>query len=301
MEFASRTAVSWWMLNVVVPSKAGNLDVLEADLGAAATPKAHLLDLEDLLLLLDPVAFKVASVAILAGVAIAVDSEVAFEAVIEVATVVEDEEALDTKAEAALAEEVGMGEDMVMAQHLPPMLLLAQVEVDQVSAVAVTAAPLLEHLLVVLQLSMALQGRTAVLLVGMVLLVAHMTTDPLTVVGAAAEVGTAVIAAQEASPVVTENRYDPEREAIETAIGTAAGDGKMITVAGRDITMGMDTMTHAANGDTSRFATLIGLLGGFSRFQHFFPFRARVRKDTFIFDLFDYTTLPIGKASSMSS
>ena len=247
--------------------------------------KGHQPDQEDLLPLLDPAASRVGSEAVSPDVAIVegsvVDFAAATEAVTVVMVVVVEEEVSDTKAEAALAEEVGIVEDMVMAQHLPPMLLLAQVEAEEVLAAVLTAV----HLLVLLQLPMVLQGQTAVLRVGMALLVAHMTTDPLIVVAAAVEVGTVAIAAQEASPAVTANQYDPEREAIGTVIDTAAGDETRTTVAERGITMAMAMMTHAANGDTSRLAALIGLLGGFSRFQHFFPFCDRVRKDnTFIFD-----------------
>ena len=246
--------------------------------------KDHQPDLEDLLPLLDPAASRVASEAVSPDVAIVVASVVDFAAAIEGATVVVvvvEEEASDTKAEAALAEEVGIVEDMVMVQHLPPMLLLAQAEAEEVLAVVLTAV----RLLVLLQLPMVLQGQTAVLRVGMALLVAHMTTDPLIVVAAAVEVGTAAIAAQEALPAATANQYDLEMEAIGTVIDTAAGDETRTTVAERGITMAMAMMTHAANGDTSRLAALIGLLGGFSRFQHFFPFCDRVRKDnTFIFD-----------------
>ena len=247
--------------------------------------KGHQPDLEDSPPLLVPAASRVASEAVSPDVAIVVGFVVDFAAAIEAATVVlvvvVEEEASDTKAEAALAEEVGIVEDMVMAQHLPPMLLLAQVEAEEVLAAVLTAV----HLLVLLQLPTGLQGQTAVLRVGMALLVAHMTTDPLIVVAAAVEVGTAAIAAQEASPAVTANQYDLEMEAIGTVIDTAAGDETRTTVAERGITMAMAMMTHAANGDTSRLAALIGLLGGFSRFQHFFPFCDRVRKDnTFIFD-----------------
>lgn len=244
--------------------------------------KGHQPDREDLLPLLDPAASKVASEAVSPDVVIVAGSVVVFAVAIEAATaVVVEEEASDTKAEAALAEEVGIVDHTVMAQHLPQMLLPAQVEAEAVLAVVVTAV----HLLVLLQLSMVLQGQTAVLLVGMALLVAHMTTDPLIAVAAAVEVGTAVIAAQEASPAATANQFDLEMEAIGTAIDTAAGDETRTTVAERGITMAMAMMTHAANGDTSRLATPIGLLGGFSRFQHFFPFCDRVRKDdTFIFD-----------------
>ena len=246
--------------------------------------KDHQPDLEDLLPLLDPAVSKVASEAVSADAVIVAGSVVDFAVVIEAVTVVvvaEEEEVSDTKAEAALAEEVGMVEDMVTAQHLPQMLLPAQVAVEAGLAAVVTAV----HLLVLLQLSMVLQGQTAVPRVGMALLVAHMTTDPLIVVAAAVEVGTAAIAAQEASPAATANQYDLETEAIGTVIDTVAGDETRTTVAERDITMAITMMTHAANGDTSRLATLIGLLGGFSRFQHFFPFRDRVRKDnTFIFD-----------------
>ena len=252
---------------------------------AVDIPKGHQPDLEGSLLLPDLAASKVASEAALPDVAIGAGSVVDFAVAIEavtVAVVVVEEEASDTKVEAALAEEVGIVEDMVMAQRLPQMLLPAQVEAGAVLAAVVTAV----HLLVLPQLSMVLQGQTAVPLVGMALLVAHMTTDPLIVVAAAAvEVGTAVTVAQEASPAVTANQYDLEMEAIGTAIDTAAGDETMTTVAERGITMAMAMMTHAANGDTSRLATLIGLLGGFSRFQHFFPFCDRVRKDnTFILD-----------------
>ena len=245
--------------------------------------KGHQPDREDLLPLLDPAASKVASEAVSPDVVTVAGSVVDFAVVIEaVMEVVVEEEASDTKAEAALAEEVGIVEDTVMAQHLPQMPLPAQVEAEAALAVVATAV----HLLVLLQLSMGLQGQTAVPLVGMALLVAHMTTDPLIVVAAVVEVGTAVIAAQEASPAVIVSQYDLEMEAIGTAIDTAAGDETRTTVAGRGITMAMAMMTHAANGDTSRLATLIGLLGGFSRFQHFFPFHDRVRKDnTFIFDL----------------
>lgn len=226
--------------------------------------KGHQPDREDLLPLLDPAASKVASEAVSPDVVIVAGSVVVFAVAIEAATaVVVEEEASDTKAEAALAEEVGIVDHTVMAQHLPQMLLPAQVEAEAVLAVVVTAV----HLLVLLQLSMVLQGQTAVLLVGMALLVAHMTTDPLIAVAAAVEVGTAVIAAQEASPAATANQFDLEMEAIGTAIDTAAGDETRTTVAERGITMAMAMMTHAANGDTSRLATPIGLLGGFLDFS----------------------------------
>lgn len=246
--------------------------------------KGHQPDLEDLLPLLDPAASKGVSEAVLPDVVIVADFVVDFAVAIEAVTVVvvvvlvaAEEEASDTKAEAALAEEVGM----VMAQHLPPMLLPAQVEAEAVLAAVGTAV----HLLVRLRLSMVLQGPTAVLRVGMALLVAHMTTDPLIVVAAAVEVGTAVTAAQEASPAVTANQYDLEMEATGTAIDTVAVDETRTTVAERGITRARTMTTHAANGGTSRLAAPIGLLGGFSRFQHFFPFRDRVRKDnTFISD-----------------
>ena len=254
---------------------------------AVDIPKGHQPDLEGSLPLLDLAASKVASEAVSPDVVIGAGSVVDFAVAIEAVTVVVvvvvvvEEEASDTKAEAALAEEVGIAEDMVMAQRLPQMLLPAQVEAEAVLAAVVTAV----HLLVLPQRSMVWQGQTAVPLVGMALLVAHMTTDPLIVVAAAVEVGTAVTVAQEASPAVTGNQYDLEMEAIGTAIDTAAGDETMTTVAERGITMAMAMMTHAANGDTSRSATLIGLLGGFSRFQHFFPFCDRVRKDnTFVLD-----------------
>ena len=249
--------------------------------------KGHQPDLEGLLPLLGPAASKGASEAVLPGVVIVADSVVDFAVAIEAVTVVvvvlvaAEEEASDTKAEAALAEEVGIVEDMVMAQRLPPMLLPAQVEAEAVLAAVGTAV----HLLVRLRLPMVLQGQTAVLRVGMALLVAHMTTDPLIVVAAAVEVGTAATAAQEASLAVTANQYDLEMEATGTAIDTVAVDETRTTAAERGITTAITMTTHAANGDTSRLAAPIGLLGGFSRFQHFFPFRDRVRKDnTFILD-----------------
>ena len=228
------------------------------------------------LLLLDQAVSKaVSGVVSKADVVTVVGFEVDFEAAIVEASVgEEDEEASDTKVEAALAEEVGMVVvvDMVMAQHLPLTLLLAQAATEVVSAAADTVVPLLAvPLLAVLQLSTALQAQTAVLLVGMALLVAHMTTDPLIVVGVAVEVGMAVMAVQEASLAATASPYDPEMEVIGTAIDTAAEAATTITEAENGITTAMATMTHAANGDTSRFAAFIGLLGGFPPFQHFFP------------------------------
>ena len=238
---------------------------------AVDIPKGHQPALEDLLPLRAPAASKVASEAVLPDVVIVADFVVDFAVAIEAVTVVVvvvGEEASDTKAEAALAEEVGLVEDMVMAQRLPPMPLPAQVEAAAVMAAVVTAV----HLPVLPQLSMVLQGQTAVPRVGMALLVAHMTTDPpLIVVAAAVEVGTAAIAAREASPAVIVNQYDLETEAIGTAIDTVAGDETRTTVAERGITMAITMTTHAANGDTSHLATLIGLLGGFSRFSASLP------------------------------
>lgn len=259
MVFVSKIAVCSWMSNVVVPSKAGNLDAWEVDLVVVGIPKDRLLDLEALLLLLGLGAFKVASVVDLLHVVTAVDSEAASAVVIEEALEV-DEEALDSNPEVTSAEEVGMVEGMVMAQHHPLMLLQVQVVVE---AVLAAHPPVVQPT--------ALQGRTAVP-VGMVPhVVAHMTTDPLTAAAAMVEVGLAVIAAQEASLAVIVNPCDPEREVTGTGIGTEAEDETTTMVAGRGITMAMATTTHAANGDTSRFCGIIGLLGGFSRFQHCFP------------------------------
>lgn len=236
---------------------------------AAVTLKDRLLDLMVSPLLLDQAGLQAASEAVSPDAVTAVDFEVDSEAaIVEASVAEEDGEASDTRVEVALAEEVGMVVvDMVMAQHLPLTLLLAQAELEVVSAAAATVVPLLA----VLQLSMALQAQTAVLLVGMALLVAHMTTDPLIVVGVAVEVGMVVMAVQEASLAATASPYDPEMEVIGTAIDTAAEDATTITEAESGITKAMATTTHAANGDISHLATLIGLLGGFSPFQHFFP------------------------------
>ena len=236
---------------------------------AVVTLKDHLLDLMGSLLRLDQAVSKAVSAVVSKADAVTVvGSEVDSEAAIVEASVAEgDEEASDTKVEAALAEEVGMVvADMVMAQHLPLTLLLAQAATEVVSA-ADTAVPLLA----VLQLSMALQAQTAVLLVGMALLVAHMTTDPLIVVGVAVEVGMAAIAVQQASLAATASPYDLEMEVIGTVIDTAAEDATTTMEAEKGITTATATMTHAANGDTSRIAAFIGLLGGFPPFQHFFP------------------------------
>ena len=209
----------------------------------AGIPKDQLPDQVALLLQLDQVASKeVVSVAASADAVTAVDSEVGFAAVIEEASAVE-EEASDTNPEAASAEEVVMVEGMVTAQHHPLMLLQVQAE----EAEAASAV----HRSVVL-LSMALRARTAVL-VGMALhVVAHLTTDPLTV---AEEVGS-VIAAQEASLAVIASPSGLVKEVIGTGIDTAAEDETTTTGAERGIMMAMAMMIHAANGDISRFAAL---------------------------------------------
>ena len=223
-------------------------------------PKDRLLDLEASQLLLGLVAFKVASVVVeLLHVVTAEDSEVASAAAIEEVSEV-GEEASDSNPEATSAEEVGTVEGMVTAQLHPLMLLQVQAEAEAALAV---------HLLVVR--SMAMQGRTAVL-VGMVPhVVAHMTTDPLIAAAAVEGVGSAVIAAQEASLAVIANPYETEREVTGTGIDMGAEDETTTMVAGRGITTAMAMTTHAANGDTSRSCGIIGLLGGFFRFQHFFP------------------------------
>ena len=240
---------------MAVPSKAGSLDAWEVDSVAVDTLKDHLLDQMDSLLLPDQAVSKaVSAVVSKADVVTVVDFEVDSEAaIVEALAVEEDEEASDTKEEAALAEEVGMVVvDLVMAQHLPLTLLLVQAETEVVLA-AQAAADTAVPLLAVLRLSMALQAQTAVLLVGMALPVAHMTTDPLIVAGVAVEVGMAVMAVQEASPAATASPYDPEMEVTGTATDTAAEAATTITEAGNGITTAMATMTHAANGDTSRF------------------------------------------------
>lgn len=213
-------------------------------------------------------------------VVIAVDSEVDFAAVIEEASAVVEEGASDTNPEAASAEEVGMAEGMVTAQHHPLMLLQVQAE----EAEAVSAV----HRSVVL-LSMALRARTA-MLVGMALhvVVAHMTTDPLIVAEAAVvEVGSAM-AALEASRAVIASPSDLVKGVTGTGIDTAAEDETTTMGAGRGIMMAMAMMIHAANGDISRFCgvTSVCWVGFVSDFQHFFPSSTWVRKTTFIFDTF---------------
>ena len=175
-----------------------------------------------------------------------------------------------------------MVEGMVTAQHHPLMLL--QVQAEEAEAVLAVHQS-------VLLLSMALRARTAIL-VGMALhVVAHMTTDPLIVAEAAVEVGS-VIAAQEASPAVIASPSDPVMEVKEIGIDTAAEDETTTMGAERGIMMAMAMMTHAANGDISRFLRrYIGLLGGFCfRFQHFLPLLCLGKEDTtFIFRHFPTT------------
>lgn len=62
----------------------------------------------------------------------------------------------------------------------------------------------------------------------------------------------------------------------ETVTVIAAVPKKKIT-AERDITRATDMMTPAANEGISVLTTIIGLLGGFSRFFTLFPFAYRVR------------------------
>ena len=211
-------------------------------------PKDQLPDREASLLQLVQAASKEDSVAVSPAVVTAVDSEADSAAVIEEASVVE-EEASDTNPEAASAEEVGMVEDMVTAQHHPLMLL--QVRAEAAAALAV-------HQSVVL--SMALRARTA-MLVGMALhVVAHMTTDPLIVAEAAVVVGS-VIAVQEASLAVIASPSDLVTEGTGIGIDTAAGHEKMTMGVARGIMRAMATMIHAANGDISRLRHYIGFVG----------------------------------------
>lgn len=69
------------------------------------------------------------------------------------------------------------------------------------------------------------------------------------------------------------------RETVEaeTVTVTAAVLKKRITAAERDITRATDMMTPAANEGISVLTTIIGLLGGFSRFFTLFPIAYRVR------------------------
>lgn len=69
------------------------------------------------------------------------------------------------------------------------------------------------------------------------------------------------------------------RETVEaeTVTVTAAVLKTRITAAERDTTRAMDMMTPAANEGISALTTIIGLLGGFSRFFTLFPIAYRVR------------------------
>ena len=205
-------------------------------------PKDQPPDQEASLLQPDQAASKeVDSVADLADAVTAVDSVADSVAVIEEASEAGEEEASDTSLEAVSAEEVGMVEGMVTAQHHPLMLL--QVQAEEAEAVLAVHKSLL--------LSMVLRARTAIL-VGMALHVAaHMTTDLLIVAEAVVEVGL-VIAAPEASLAVIASPSDPVTEVIGIGIDTAAEDETTTMGAGRGIMMAMAMMIHAANGDISR-------------------------------------------------
>ena len=186
---------------MAVRSKDGSLVASAAVWAAEATLKARLPVQGDSLLLLDPEATEEGSEGDSADEVIAAASEAALE-VTEVVSA--EEEASGTKEEAALAEEVGMAAAAaaaagasVTAQHLPPMHLLDQVEVEEASVAVATEAPQ-EAQRTDRRASMAQAGGIAMRDV-----VAHMTTDLLTAVEAAVVM---VTVAPEASLAVIVSR-----------------------------------------------------------------------------------------------
>ena len=263
-----------------------------ADSAVVDTPKDHLPDLEALQLL--PVRSDLVGLGADSEAATVVGSEAASAAGIEVVLEVVEEEVLVIKVEVALAEEVGMAEGMVTAQHHPLMLLLVQAEAAAVLAALPQAR---QSVLMVLRARM-------VAVVGMVLHVAHLTTDPpIVAVAVVGEVGMAVIAAQEVSPAVIASRYVPAREAIGTAIATGVEDETTITAAGRDTMTAMATTIHAANGDTSRLRHIRFVGWVFSRFSaSLVPFcqgkKQHLQSSTFFDDVWIFSVrLSLGSSS----
>ncbi len=147
MVSVSKTDVYSWMSSVAVPSKAGDPVVLGGVSEVADTPKLCQYGPQELgvasLLQLAQVALVADSVAASKLDPVVVDSEAVSEVAIDLTFVV-DEEASDTKAEAASAEEVGMvlarRMAMGMAQHHPLMLSL-DLEEEAASVVGMVPLP----------------------------------------------------------------------------------------------------------------------------------------------------------------
>ncbi len=146
MVSVSKTDVYSWMSSVAVPSKAGDPVVLGEVSEVVDTPKLCQSGPQESgeasLPQLDLVALVAVSVAVSKAEPVVVDLEAVSEAVID-PTFVVDEEVSDTKAEAALAEEVGMAPArqmaMEMAQHHPLMLHL---DLEEEAALVVGMVPL---------------------------------------------------------------------------------------------------------------------------------------------------------------
>ena len=146
MGFASKIDVFLSTSSVAVPSRDGDLVVLEGDLGAVDIPKLCRLDLQESaevsLLQLDLEASVAVFVEALAAVLAVAASGVS--AVVIAAALAAEEVALDTKVEAVLVvEEVGMAVDRpmatVMAQQHLRMHLLALAETAVALAVVMVA------------------------------------------------------------------------------------------------------------------------------------------------------------------
>lgn len=146
MVSASKTDVCSSMSSVAVPSKAGDPVVLGEVSEVVDTQKPCQYGLQESgqasLLQLDLVALVAVSVADFKVDPVVVDLEVVSEAGIDLTSEV-DEEVLDTKAEAALAEEVGMAPArrmaMEMGQHHRLMLRL---DLEEEAALVVGMVPL---------------------------------------------------------------------------------------------------------------------------------------------------------------
>ncbi len=147
MVSASKTDVCSWTSSVAVPSKAGDPVVLGEASGVVDTPKLCQYGPQEpeeaSLLLLDLEALVAVSVADFKVGLVVVDSEAVSEAEIDLISVVV-EEASDIKAEAALAEEVGMAvaRRMVMAAPHHPLMLHLDLEVEAASVVGMVPLPL---------------------------------------------------------------------------------------------------------------------------------------------------------------
>lgn len=146
MVSVSKIDVCSWMSSVAVPSKAGDPVVLGEVSEVVDTPKLCQYGPQEsgqaFLLQLDLVALVAVSVAVFKVDPVVVDLEVVSVAGIDLISV-EDEEASDTKVEAALAEEVGMAQvrrmAMEMAQHHRLMLRL---DLEEEAALVVGMVPL---------------------------------------------------------------------------------------------------------------------------------------------------------------